>query len=175
MPEDNSALVTELESSLAVAKASLITSATEIDTYKTTITSLQAKVTELEATMATVAQEKMTLSQELQKMVAEVKATARKNALIGAGATEAKAAELITKFAEASDEMFEMVIALIVREPVVVVEAETEVETDEVAALETVTDVETPVTVLEDNVSDRISSASQWLRNSVLETTKNLK
>lgn len=174
MPEDNSALVGELESSLAVAKASLATSASEIDLHKASITSLEAKVSELENTIATVAQEKLTLSQELQKMVADVKAMARKNALIGAGATEDKANDLIAKFAEASDEMFDMVVALIVREPAPVEDVEP-VEVEEAEALETVTEVEAPVVALEDSVNDKISVASLWLRNSVLETTKNLK
>ena len=174
MPEDNSAFVSELESSLATAKASLATSASEIDMHKASITSLEAKVSELENTIAAVAQEKLTLSQELQKMVADVKAMARKNALIGAGATEDKANDLIAKFAEASDEMFDMVVALIVREPAPVEDAEP-VEVEETEALETVTEVEASVVTLEDSVNDKISVASQWLRNSVLETTKNLK
>jgi len=70
--------------------------------------------------------------------------------------------------------MFDMVVALIVREPAPVEDAEP-VEVEETEALETVTEVEASVVTLEDSVNDKISVASQWLRNSVLETTKNLK
>jgi hypothetical protein len=180
MPEENSALASAT-ADLGVAKAALeiatanVSSLTaEIDTHKATIDALQTKVSELEGSIATITEEKMTVSQELQKMVADVKALSRKSALIGAGATEEKADELLTKFAEASDEMFEMVVALIVPAPVEVeTEVEAEVETteevDETEALDSVTDVETPVTVVEeDAVVARISSASQWLRENVL-------
>ena len=107
-------------------------------------------------------------------MVSEVKAAARKNALVTAGATEDRAAELLSKFADATDEMFEVVVALIVREPAPVLDTEpVEVETE---ALETVTEVQEPaVVVVEDSVSDKINVASQWLRASVLQSTKNLK
>jgi hypothetical protein len=179
MPEENSAL-TLATADLGVAKAALeiatanVKSLTaEIDTHKATIDALQTKVTELESSIATITEEKLTVSQELQKMVADVKALARKSALISAGATEDKADELLTKFAEASDEMFEMVVALIQPkvEEVAAVEVETEVEAevDETEALDSVTDVETPVTIVEDDtVVARISSASQWLRENVL-------
>jgi hypothetical protein len=179
MPEDNSAL-TLATADLGVAKAALeiavanVSSLTaEIDTHKANINTLQAKVTELEGSIATITEEKLTISQALQKMVADVKALSRKSALITAGADEDKADELLTKFAEASDEMFEMVVALIMPTiapvtPVVEVETEIEAEVDETEALDSVTDVETPVTVVEDSVLDKISSASQWLRENVL-------
>ena len=179
MPEENSAL-TLATADLGVAKAALeiatanVSSLTaEIDTHKANINTLQAKVSELEGSIATITEEKLTISQELQKMVADVKALSRKSALITAGASEDKADELLTKFAEASDDMFEMVVALIMPAvvpvvPVVEVETEIETEVDETEALDSVTDVETPVTVVEDSVLDKISSASQWLRENVL-------
>jgi DNA polymerase II small subunit/DNA polymerase delta subunit B len=110
-------------------------------------------------------------------MVSEVKAAARKNALVTAGATEDKATELLSKFADATDEMFDVVVALIVKPtPVTDTESvEVEVET-ETEALETVTEVDEPaVVVVEDSVADKISVASQWLRASVLQSTKNSK
>ena len=179
MPEDNSALllveadVKALKEALATEKSTASTLASEVDGHKTTISSLESRINELEMTIATVTQEKLTLSQEIQKMVAEAKATARKNALVTAGATEDRATELLSKFAEATDEMFEVVVALIVKEPAPVLDTvpvEAEAETE---ALETVTEVEAPVVVVvEDSVSDKISVASQWLRTSVLQTAK---
>lgn len=179
MPEDNSALsvateVSALKEELATEKSTASTLATEVSGHKATIASLESKVNELEATIATISQEKLTLSQEIQKMVSEVKAVARKNALVTAGASDERATELLSKFADATDEMFEVVVALIVKEPAPVLDTEpVEVETE---ALETVTEVEeAPVTVVEDSVADKINVASQWLRASVLQSTKNLK
>jgi chromosome segregation ATPase len=179
MPEDNSVQLAEaeviaLKEALTTEKATASTLATEVSGHKATISSLESKVNELEAAIATISQEKLTLSQEIQKMVSEVKAAARKNALVTAGATEDRAAELLSKFADATDEMFEVVVALIVREPAPVLDTEpVEVETE---ALETVTEVQEPaVVVVEDSVSDKINVASQWLRASVLQSTKNLK
>lgn len=177
MPEDNSVqsqLETEVKSlkeALSSEKATASTLASEIDGHKSTISSLEAKINELEATIATVSQEKLTLSQEIQRMVAEVKTAARKNALVTAGATEEKANELISKFADATDDMFEVVVALIVKEPAPVLDTEpVEAETE---ALEEVTEVDEPaVTVIEDPVSDKISVASEWLRTSVLQSVK---
>ena len=179
MPEDNSALsvateVSALKEELATEKSTASTLATEVSGHKATIASLESKVNEREATIATISQEKLTLSQEIQKMVSEVKAAARKNALVTAGASDERATELLSKFADATDEMFEVVVALIVKEPAPVLDTEpVEVETE---ALETVTEVEeAPVTVVEDSVADKINVASQWLRASVLQSTKNLK
>lgn len=179
MPEDNSALsvaaeVSALKEELATEKSTASTLANEVSGHKATIASLESKVNELEATIATISQEKLTLSQEIQKMVSEVKAAARKNALVTAGASDERATELLSKFADATDEMFDVVVALIVKEPAPVLDTEpVEVETE---ALETVTEVEeTPVTVVEDSVADKINVASQWLRASVLQSTKNFK
>ncbi len=178
MPEDNSVLLLEVESlkeTLTAEKATASTLATEVSGHKATISSLELKITELETSIANISQEKLTLSQEIQKMVAEVKMTERKNSLVKAGATEDRAAELLSKFAEATDEMFEVVVALIVKEPAPVLDTESvEVEV-EAEALDDVTEVEAPVVIVEDSVSDKISVASEWLRSSVLKSTKNLK
>jgi hypothetical protein len=178
MPEDNSVLLLEVESlkeTLTAEKATASTLATEVSGHKATISSLELKITELETSIANISQEKLTLSQEIQKMVAEVKTTERKNALVKAGATEDKATELLSKFAEATDEMFEVVVALIVKEPAPVLDTESvEVEV-EAEVLDDVTEVEAPVVIVEDSVSDKISVASEWLRSSVLKSTKNLK
>jgi hypothetical protein len=163
---------TKLEQELLAEQAKASALVTEIDGHKQTIASLEAKVVELENTIATVSQEKLSLSQEIQKMLAEARTVARKSALLKAGATEEKATELIAKFAEASEDMFESVVALIVTTPVaqpVETETETEVETE---ALETVV-VESPaITIVDDTVSDKIETAAAFLREHVLNSGK---
>jgi hypothetical protein len=158
-------------SELETAKASVATLTTEVEAHKASVSSLEAKVTELEQTIATITNEKMALSQELQVMVANLKAVSRKAALISAGASEVKADELIEKFSQATDEMFESVVALIVPVPVPVADADTEEEV-EAEVLETVEEVEDPVVDLDESTSDKISVASAWLRDSVLKSTK---
>lgn len=175
MPEETDALKQELESEKA--KASQL--ASEIDDHKVTIQSLENKVAELEATIATIDSEKQALSLEIQKIVAEAKSQSRKAALISAGADEAKASELMSKFADASDEMFEAVVALIVKpadSPSG--DAVEETEADEVESvetdLETATVEETPVTVVEEEVDDKIKTVAAFLRKNVLKSTASL-
>lgn len=164
--------IVELKTSLIDEQAKAISLTAEIDGHKATIASLEVKVSELETAIATISQEKLTISQELQKMVADVKTMSRKAALMGAGADETKADELVSTFAEASDVMFASVVAL-TSTPVVVTEVEVETETeDETEALETVVEVEKPITVVEDSVSDKISVASEWIKNNFLTPKK---
>lgn len=156
---------------LEQAKASIDSLTSENESQKNTIASLTVKITELEQTIADINQEKLNLHQELHKLVAEAKSVARKNALISAGADEAKACELVDKFAEASDELFDTVVALIVPVKKEVIEVEAEVE-DETHVLETVKTVpETIVNVIEPKVVDKISRAASWLEQHVLKTT----
>lgn len=165
---------------LEIAKANVSNLTKEVDSYKESISKLEAKVAELEQSIATITSEKMTLSQELQVMVANMKTAARKTALLSAGADETKAEDLVNKFAAATDEMFETVVALVFAPVPVVAETdpvEVEVETEEdeadVAELEEVEEVEAAVVDLDESTSDKISIASAWLRNNVLKTTKN--
>lgn len=178
MPEDTDALKQELESEKA--KASQL--ASEIDGHKSVIQSLESKVAELELTIANISSEKQALSLEIQKMVAEAKASVRKASLISAGADEAKAEELMAKFAEASDEMFEAVVALIVKPAEQATSpsgdaTEEEAEADE-ESVETDIDSavveETSTTVVEESTADRIKSAASFLRNNVLKSTASL-
>lgn len=179
MPDDNQLSLAqtkaqELETALAAEKSKTTTLASEVDSHKVTIQSLEAKVVELENTIAAVSQEKLTLSQELQKIVAEAKTIARKTSLINAGATEEKANELISKFAEATDEMFETVVALIVKPSAPQPENTESVEssdTSETEALETVV-VEAPAITVTEEVNDKINVAAAFLRDSVLKSTK---
>jgi hypothetical protein len=162
---------------LEIAKANVSNLTKEVDSYKESIAKLESKVAELEQSIATITEEKMTLSQELQVMVANMKTAARKTALLSAGADETKAEDLVTKFAAATDEMFETVVALVFAPVPVVAETDpVEVETEEdadVEELEDVEEVEATVVDLDETTSDKISIASAWLRNNVLKTTKN--
>lgn len=169
MPEVDETV--QLQDSLNQAKA-------EVESQKTTISALEQKIKDLETTIATISDEKASLDAEIKKMVAEARLATRKSALINAGADEAKASDLLSKFAEASDEMFESVVALI--QPVQV-PAKTET-TETVATTETeVEDVEETSTAsekdldtlepdqkpapraVEDELNDSVAKAAEWL------------
>lgn len=157
---------------LEQAKASVVSLSSENETYKSTIASLTEKISTLENTVASINEEKLTLSQELQKLVSEMKSVSRKSALMNAGADEARASELVVKFSDATDEMFESVVALIVPAPAPAPKPEVEetVEADE-TVLDTVEDVEPTVTDIDDTVVDKISTASDWISNHILKST----
>jgi hypothetical protein len=167
MPDEVDKTV-ELQESLNAAKA-------EVDTHKGTISSLEAKIRELETTIATINDERSSLDAQIKSMVAEARQASRKNALLNAGADEAKASELLTKFAEASDEMFEVVVSLVKPVPMATPEAsvtqtETEVEevvetsTASVEDLDEVEQVDTPApTVIDDTIKDEVAKAAEWL------------
>ncbi len=167
MPDEVDKTV-ELQESLSAAKA-------EVDVHKGTISSLEAKIKELETTIATINDEKSSLDAQIKAMVAEARQASRKSALLNAGADEAKASELLTKFAEASDEMFEAMVSLV--KPVqaaapetTVTQTETEVEevvetsTASEQDLDEVETVDTPTpTAVEDEIKDEVAKAAEWL------------
>lgn len=161
----------KLQAELDAAKAAIVSAAEASLADKE---KLEAKIQELEATIASINSEKLALSQELQKMLDNVKAMKRKASLVEAGADEAKADELLAKFAEASDEMFESVVALIVK-----AKPETKCEDEEDEEDEVELEVEAEKASLadppeQDATEKVIASAAQWLRESVLKSTKNL-
>lgn len=170
----------QLKAALDVAKAqaqTLETTNTDLNSAiaekDSTIASLEVKVKELEDAIASISNEKTSLSQELQKMVAEAKCMKRRVALREAGADDAKADELVTKFADASDEMFASVLTLIVKP---CEKEEDEEDEDETEALENVEVTEASVQVTEDEedpTAKALASAADWFRNSVLKTTQN--
>lgn len=167
MPEVDETV--QLQDSLNQAKA-------EVESQKTTISSLEEKIRDLETTIATISEEKASLDAQIKKMVAEARLASRKSALMNAGADEAKASDLLSKFAEASDEMFNSVVALIqpvqVPAPVETTETVATTETEDVEEtstasvndLETLEQEDTPAPrVVEDELNDSVAKAAEWL------------
>jgi hypothetical protein len=131
-----------------------------------------------------VIQEKDSMIQSMQKELDEMKVSvatmSRKSILSEAGVNLEVAEKLIAKFSDASDEMFETVVELAksqvapITEELFEGEQENEVSASE---LEEAEDVVEPsmAEAGEGQKEVEMSSASEWLRNSVLKLTKNLK
>jgi len=138
------------------------------------------KAEELEATIAEKDAKIEAMEKELAELQASVATMSRKALLTQAGISSENAESLLAKFSEASDEMFETVIELAksqtqpTTEPVFDGEQENEVSASE---LEEAEDVVEPslAEAGEEPVEVEMSTASEWLRNSVLKLTKNLK
>jgi hypothetical protein len=92
------AVVSEKDSAIAEAQA-----AVEV---------AEAKVAELEETIAKKDEELSEAKAKIEAHEAEVKTLARKAALVEAGATEEEVEETLAAFSDATDEMFEQVVAL---------------------------------------------------------------
>jgi uncharacterized coiled-coil protein SlyX len=198
--EDFEAKAKQLEADFTAYKTVAETAKSESDTA---LASLEQRIKDLETAIADIqgvkeAQEreiaalndKMKEKQkEMEDMKEECKTTQkkmkcmkRKASLTLAGIAEAKADELVSKFEDASDEMFESVVALLADNPAPQpepkVEAETE-EDEEVVASE-LDKVEEVSTASLANPSDEeakvvtMKAAAKWL-SSNLKTTKNLK
>ncbi len=137
------------------------------------------------------------MQEENKGMKYKMKGMKRKAQLTEAGADEDTAEKLLAEFQEASDEMFESVVALIqdrdasskpapapapAPEPVFepAAEADDEDEEDEEADASVLEEVEevaeatlaNPESEEDQNVA--VASAASWLRESVLKSTKNL-
>jgi len=200
--EDFEAKAKQLEADFMAYKTVAETAKSESDTA---LASLEQRIKDLETAIADIqgikeAQEreiaalndKMKEKQkEMEDMKEECKTTQkkmkcmkRKASLTLAGIAEAKADELVSKFEDASDDMFDSVIALLADNPAPApqpepkVEAETE-EDEEVVASE-LDKVEEVSTASLANPSDEeakvvtMKSVANWL-SSNLKTTKNLK
>jgi len=129
-------------------------------------------------------QEKDEKIQAMQKELDEMKTSlanlSRKSILTEAGVDLEVAEKLIAKFSNASDEMFETVVELAKSQKSSITEAFFEGEQEnEVSASE----LEEAEDIVEPSIAEagegqkevEMSSASEWLRNSVLKLTKNLK
>jgi hypothetical protein len=118
---------------------------------------------------------------QLAELEASVASMSRKASLAEAGIDSETAEKLITKFAGASDEMFATVIELAKSQAEPITEEFFDGEQEnEVSA----SDLEEAEDVLEPSLAEAgegetqevaMSTASEWLRNSVLKLTKNLK
>ena len=109
-------LKTDLESAKAQAQT-LQAKADELDSALAEkvqiISALEVKVQELNDAIASITSEKDGLSTKLNEMLAEAKLLKRQASLKDYSVDEAKAQELLTKFAEASDDTFDYVVSLL--------------------------------------------------------------
>ena len=198
----------DLQAELDAAKAQVESVREELKKEKDeAVASVQAKLTESEASVASLKEEVSSLTETVASLTKEkesleasnndlkeslVAATndltisRRKAQLIQAGASEEKITELLTTFANADDEMFNSVVALIVPEkPAEEKEEEVEAEVSEeeeedvtASDLDDVEEVEDPALASADDNSDEeqaIASTCEWIKNSVLNSTKNKK
>lgn len=183
--EDFKAKAEQLQSELVevktVADDQKATSDAAIATLEVKVADLDREIAALKAKMTEKQEEIKEKDAEVNKTKKEMKFMKRKASLTVAGLSDEKIADLITKFEDASDEMFESVVALLadavpeVKTP----EVEPESEQDDSLANE-LDQVEEPQTEALANPSDEksrnatVASAASWLRT-VLKTTKNLK
>lgn len=200
--EDFEAKAKQLEADFTAYKTVAETAKSESDTA---LASLEQRIKDLETAIADIQGIKETQEREIaalndkmkekqkemEDMKEECKTTQkkmkcmkRKASLTLAGIAEAKADELVSKFEDASDDMFDSVVALLADNPAPQpepkVEAETETEEDEEVVASELDKVEEVSTASLANPSDEeakvvtMKSVANWL-SSNLKTTKNLK
>lgn len=193
--------VTQLEQSLSDAKAELETVKADLTQEKEDlkaemeqtvaekdqlIASLETKVKELEDAIAEMHKDKEKMKEENEYMKKKMKNMKRKAALVEAGASDEDADDLLSKFSDASDEMFTSVVALVEsKQPTPEPEPEPSSDASEDDDQDDVSDSLDDVDEVDDSLaldtSDELdemevamTKASEWLRNSVLKTTKQL-
>lgn len=159
---------------------------------ETTIATLSAKLSELEAALAAMNKEKEKMMQDYNAMKKGMKNMTRKNKLAKSGVDEKISDEIVAKFEDASDEQFDLVVALMADKPtpepkpepkpVPAPEPAPEPDADdELADASQLDNIEKPASASlanptsEDDQSRVIASSAEWLRKSVLRTTKKLK
>lgn len=160
------------------------------------IATLESKVKELENTIAQIQAIKDEQEKEIAKMKEEcsttekkMKCMKRKAQLVSAGLSDDRVETISKAFEDASDEMFDSVVALL-NEPAPKTDAapkeemkeekeDVEDEDDDCVAKQLDT-VEAPASASlanptdENAIANAIASASEWISKSVLKTTKNL-
>ena len=190
----------------------------KVDSYESQIAEKDGVIAELADTIkgleesATVVAENLVKKEEefvealskIEAFEAEIKSLARKNALVEAGVNEEDAEEMLTKFADASDEMFGEIVSLLSRSDsgetdeegeAALTEETTEENTEEVSETEADSDddvaeveaetetfdeveEETEATLADagdvDSIDETRAGASEWLSQNVLHTTSNL-
>ena len=133
----------------------------------------EAKIKELTDAISAAMKEKEKTEEEMKSMKKDMKFMKRKDKLSKAGADETTVEELLAKFDEVSDEVFENVVALVSLKPAPVApQREEKVSTE---ALDNVQITEPTVVATEEdeNVSSKaIAHAVEWLQDSVLKTTR---
>lgn len=188
-------LKTDLESAKAQAQT-LQAKADELNSAlaekNQVISALEVKVNELNDAIASITSEKDGLSVQLNTMLAEAKLLKRQASLKDYNIEDAKAQELLTKFAEASDETFEYVVSLLPKAEAATKQCskcekasedcdddkEKDMEDDKSEALD---NVETEKASLkdteeaEDEIQKAFASAAKYFEQHVLKTTKSNK
>lgn len=178
-----------LKSDLEKHETAIATAQAAISEKEQTLAANEVRIKELEDALATMAKEKeemekekLSIQEKMMKMKKEAKNAKRKAALIEAGASAEKTEELITKFSEASDELFETVVALIVPNKPQEVETPDEVEADEAEDVDTDLDEAdtSEASVVEKEPEDdafakAMLASSSFIKANILKSTKNLK
>lgn len=140
----------------------------------------EEKIQAFEATIQKKDAQIESMQTELDQMKSSLANLSRKSILTEAGVDLEVAEKLIAKFSNASDEMFETVVELAKSQTSPVTESLFEGEQEnEVSASE----LEEAEDIVEPSIAEagegqkevEMSSASEWLRNSVLKLTKNIK
>ena len=157
--------------------------------------SLKAEKVELSETLTKAQDELNEMKAQLDEIKAEAHKAQRLAALKNAGLNDEDAADKLEKFAEASDEMFADIVALMAQEEAVEEEEATEAEVEAEETAEADEDVdsdeaadEADAEVLEeveeeveasltdagetDSVQEARTVASEWLKSNVLKTTR---
>tara|TARA_R110000824_G_scaffold209287_1_gene395079 strand:- start:47 stop:1057 length:1011 start_codon:yes stop_codon:yes gene_type:complete len=156
--------------------------------------SLKAEKSELSETLVKAQEELDEIKAQLDEIKAETHKAQRLAALKDAGLNDEDAADKLEKFADASDEMFADIVALMAQEEVEeeetteadveaeeVAEADEDVDSDEAADeadAETLEEVEEEVEASltdvgeADSVQEARTVASEWLKSNVLKTTR---
>ena len=120
------------------------------------------------------------MQDEIEAMKSVIANMTRKASLAAAGINEKAAEKLVSKFSDASDDMFLTVIELAksqanpITEDLFDGEQENEVSASDLEQAENILEPSI-VEAGEVNQEVEMSTASEWLRNSVLKLTKNLK
>lgn len=185
--EDFKAKAEQLQSELSAVKTAAedqkASSDSVIASLETKISDLDREIAALKNKMKDKQKEIDDMNEECSKTKKQMKCMKRRASLSTAGLPEEKIVELVTRFEDATDEMFESVVALLAdkapeQEPELKVEPKEESEDVLASELETVEEVEAEALAnpTEDvSRSKVIASAASWIRASVLKTTKNLK
>lgn len=182
-----------VKTQLTAEKESAITEAVtplqaEIDTKTQTIAELTAKVAELETSVAALTEENSNLKSQVSAAAKSLQTLERKSLLAQAGASQEQADNLIIKFADASDDMFKSVVALIQpatthpKPETEVVETEADAEQEEEADDSNIEEAEATQASLNDTTTvttetegeQAFASVVDWIQNSVLTTTRKL-
>ena len=194
----------EIQSKIEAFEAVVSEKDEAITEAQAAVEAAEAKVAELEETIAKKDEELAEALAKIEAHEAEVKTMARRAALVEAGAEEEEVESILEAFAEATDEMFEQVVALKKKgnfppkkedeekeeealkkmaqvDEVEAEEAEAE-ETDEAAEeaeAEILEEVEEEAEAAladagDDSVEELRTSASDWLENNVLRSTASI-